>query len=148
MRNPGRHAPEMRPALRSLVPLQLTVTAPVLLAMGLTLVLGTGCQSRNAGNGFPTLRALQAEVGTLNLDTAVQRFGPPAHRLELKDHSVIAEWEVATEAPPSFTFGLGSPSGSAEPVTGPTVGGGIYHRYRQLQFDAGHRLVLVQDIKR
>ena len=135
MRNPGRHAPEMRPALRSLVPLQLTVTAPVLLAMGLTLVLGTGCQSRNAGNGFPTLRALQAEVGTLNLDTAVQRFGPPANRIELKDHSVIAEC-------------LGSPSGSAEPVTGPTVGGGIYHRYRQLQFDAGHRLVLVQDIKR
>jgi hypothetical protein len=138
----------MRSAFRSPVRLQPSVTAPVLLAMALAMTLGTGCQSRNTADGFPTLRTLQAEVGTLNLDTAVQRFGPPANRIELKDHSVITEWEVATEAPPSFTFGLGSPSGSAEPVTGPTVGGGIYHRYRQLQFDAGHRLVLVQDIKR
>jgi hypothetical protein len=110
----------------------------------------TGCQSRNTAAGFPSVRVLQAEIGNLNLDTAIQRFGPPANRIELKDHSVIAEWEVGTETPPSFTFGLGSSSGSgsAEPVTGPTVGGGVFHVYRQLQFDAGHRLVMVQDIKR
>lgn len=118
----------------------------------LAMTAATGCQSRNTAAGFPAVRLLQAEIGNLNLDTAIQRFGPPANRIELKDHSVIAEWEVGTETPPSFTFGLGSSSssgsGSGEPVMGPTVGGGVFHVYRQLQFDAGHRLVMVQDIKR
>lgn len=117
------------------------------MAAVLGLSVHTGCKSRDT-SGFPTVRALQAELGKLSFEAAVQRFGPPANKIELKDRSLIVEWEVGTETPPSFTFGLSPASGSSEPVTGPTVGGGVYHRFRQLQFDAGHRLVLVQDIKR
>lgn len=138
----------MRTAFRSPVRFRSSATAPILLVLTFAMTGATGCQSRNTAAGFPPVRVLRAEVGAMNLDTAIQRFGPPANRIELKDHSVIAEWEVGTETPPSFTFGLGSSSGSAEPVTGPTVGGGVFHVYRQLQFDAGHRLVQVEDIKR
>ena len=97
---------------------------------------------------MPSVRALRAEIGTWTYDTAVRRLGPPATRLELKDHAVIAEWDAGTESSPSFTLGLGSTSGAADSTTGPTVGGGVHHVFRQLQFDAAQRLVLVQDIRR
>jgi hypothetical protein len=136
----------MRPAFRLFHSIRSS-TVPLLLVAVLGLALPTGCKSRDT-SGFPPVRALQAEMGKLTYEEALQRFGPPANKIELKDRSLIVEWEVGTETPPSFTFGLSPASGSTEPVTGPTVGGGVYHKFRQLQFDAGHRLVLVQDIKR
>ncbi len=110
------------------------------------LVATVGC--RTEPGALPSLRTLRAEIGTLNYESAVRRLGPPAHTLELKDHSVIAEWDAGTDTPPSFTFGLGATSGAADTTTGTTVGGGSFHRFRQLQFDSAHRLVLVQDIRR
>ena len=105
-----------------------------------------GC--RTEPDSLPSLRALRSEIGILNFETAVHRLGPPSRTVELKDHSVIAEWDAGTATPPSVTLGLGSTSGAADTTTGPTVGGGVFHRFRQLQFDSTRRLVLVQDIRR
>lgn len=110
--------------------------------------LAVGCRTAEPPTGLPSVRALRAEIGAWTYDAAVRRLGPPASRLELKDHAVIAEWDAGTESSPSFTLGLGSTSGAADTTTGPTVGGGVHHVFRQLQFDAAQRLVLVQDIRR
>lgn len=136
--------PANRPWFESSSALRASLTG---MAAALAVAV-TGCRTVETETKLPTIRSLRAEVGVLRYEEAVRRLGPPARRIELGDHSIIAEWEAGTESSPSFTLGLGSSSGAADTTTGPTVGGGVYHRFRQLQFDPGQRLVEVQDIRR
>ena len=113
----------------------------------LLLLLGVlGCRTENSD--LPSLSKLNSGVGRYTFDEAVHQMGPPASKTELGDHSIIAEWEAGSASTPSFSFGLGSSSGSAGVAGGTTVGGKLTHIYRQLQFDQAGKLVLVKEVKR
>jgi hypothetical protein len=121
------------------------MSRPCLTAL-LLLLTATGC--RTANSDLPSLARLRAQVGQYTFDEAVRQMGPPARKTELGDHSLVAEWEAGTSSQPSFSFGLGSSSGSVATGAGTTVGGKVTHIYRQLQFDQTGKLALVQDVTR
>jgi hypothetical protein len=124
------------------------VTRLILLLLTSISMLVAGCRT-DAGN-LPSVASLQSRLGRLTFDEAVRLMGSPTKRIELDDHSSVAEWEAGTESGPSFSFGLGSSSGAGDRGvgSGATIGGAVTHIYRQLQFDQAGRLVLVQDVKR
>lgn len=110
-------------------------------------LVATGC--RTDRESLPSVASLRARLGRLTYDDAVRQMGPPAKRIELGDHSSVAEWIAETESRPSFSFGLGSSVGRVETDGGgATIGGGVTHVYRQLQFDQAGRLAAVEDVKR